>query len=161
MKKFSLVSVLLLAFVSLVHAQQPTASPSPAAAPKPAMSKAQSQKMIIATERKLWEAWKNKDVKPFRANLSADSLQVSDSGVADRAMILKTMEGSDCDVRSFSLSDFKAIFPASNVAILTYKGTQDATCGGQTVPPAVWASSTYVLRGGRWLAVSHQETPAR
>jgi len=161
MKKFSLVSVLLLAFVSLVHAQQPTASPSPAASTASAMSKAQSQKMIIATERKLWEAWKNKDVKPFRANLSADSLQVSDSGVADRAMILKTMEGSDCDVRSFSLSDFKAIFPASNVAILTYKGTQDATCGGQTVPPAVWASSTYVLRGGRWLAVSHQETPAR
>jgi hypothetical protein len=161
MKKLALVFVLTLAFVSLAHAQQPAASPSPAAAPKPAMSKAQSQKTIIATEKKLWEGWKNKDVKVFRANLSADSIQVSDGGVGSKAEILKSMEGSDCEVRSYSLSDIKVVFPASNVAIITYKAAQDATCGGQTIPPAIWASSTYVLRGGRWLAASHQETPAR
>ena len=159
MKRFSLLLLMTLGCVSLANAQQPTASPSPA--PKPAMSRAQSQKMIIATEQKLWNAWKNKDIKPFRANLSADSLQVSDSGVADRATILKAMEGMDCEVRSFSLSDIKVVFLASNVALITYKGTQDATCGGQTIPPAVWASSTYVMRGGRWLAASHQETPAK
>jgi len=159
MKKFSLLLLMTLGCVSLANAQQPTASPSPA--PKPAMSRAQSQKTIIATEQKLWNAWKNKDVKPFRANLSADSLQVSDSGVADKATIVKSMEGADCEVRSFSLSDIKVVFLASNVALVTYKGTQDATCGGQTIPPAVWASSTYVMRGGRWLAASHQETPAK
>jgi Domain of unknown function (DUF4440) len=159
MKRLTLVLLITLGLASLVHAQQPTASPSPA--PKPAMSRAQSQKMIIATERKLWDAWKNKDAKPFRANLSADSLLVSEMGVADKAAILKNMEGMDCEVRSFSLSDFKLTFPASNVAVVTYKGTQDATCGGQTAPAAVWASSTYVLKGGRWLAASHQETPAK
>jgi len=161
MKKLALVFVLTLAFVSLAHAQQPTASPSPAAAPKPAMSKAQSQKTIIATEKKLWEAWKNKDIKPFRANLAADGLQVGETGVGDKASILKSMEGSDCEVRSYSLSDIKVVFLAGNVALMTYKGTQDATCGGQTIPPAIWASSTYILRGGRWLAASHQETPAK
>lgn len=159
MKKFSFVFLFILASVSLAHAQEPAASPSPA--PKPAMSKAQSQKTIIATERKLWDGWKNKDVKPFRANLSADSFQVGESGVGDKAAILKSMEASDCEVRSYSLSDIKVVFLASNVALMTYKGTQDATCGGQTLPPAVWASSTYILRGGRWLAASHQETPAK
>jgi hypothetical protein len=159
MKRFSLLLLLTFGCLTLAQAQQPTASPSPA--PKPGMSKAQSQKMIIATEQKLWNAWKNKDIKPFRANLSPESLQVSDSGVADRATILKSMEGMDCEVRSFSLSDIKVVFLASNVAMITYKGTQDATCGGQTIPPAVWASSTYVQRGGRWLAASHQETPAK
>ena len=161
MKRFSLVLLLIMAFVSLVHAQQPTASPSPAAAPKPAMSRAQSQKVIVATEKKLWEAWKNKDVKPFRANLAADGLQIGETGVGDKAAILKSMEGSDCEVKSYSLSDIKVVFLAGNVALLTYKGTQDATCGGQTIPPAIWASSTYILRGGRWLAASHQETPAK
>ena len=161
MKKLALVFVLTLAFVSLVHAQQPTASPSPAAAPKPAMSKAQSQRTIIATEKKLWEAWKNKDVKVFRANLAADGLQVGETGVGDKAAILKSMAGSDCEVRSYSLSDIKVVFLAGNVALITYKGTQDATCGGQAIPAAVWASSTYILRGGRWLAASHQETPAK
>ncbi len=159
MKRFSLVLFLTLALTALAQAQEPTASPSPA--PKPAMSRAQSQRMLIATERKLWDAWKNKDVKPFRANLSADSLLISDMGVADKATILKDMAGMDCEVRSFSLSDFKLIFPASNVAVVTYKGTQDATCAGQPAPAAIWASSTYVLKGGKWLAASHQETAAK
>ena len=161
MRKICLVFVFILGCMSLVDAQQPTASPAPSPAAKPAMSKAQSQKTIIATERKLWDAWKNKDMKPFRANLSADSLQVGDNGVGTKAEILKSMEGSDCEVRSYSLSDIKVAFLTSNVAVITYKGTQDATCAGQTVPPAVWASSTYVMRGGRWLAATHQETPAK
>ena len=159
MKKFSLVFLLIMGSALLVHAQTPAASPSPS--PKPAMSKAQSQKMIIATEKKLWEAWKNKDTKTFNANLTADSVLVGDSGTATKADILKMMGDGGCEVRSFTLSDFKVAFPASNVAIVSYKGTQDTTCGGQPEPPTVWASSTYVRRGDKWYAASHQETPAK
>jgi len=159
MKKFSLVLLVTLSSALLAHAQTPAASPSPS--PKPAMSKAQSQKAIIATENKLWEAWKNKDTKPFKANLAADSVLVSDSGIASKADIMKAMTESGCEVRSFTLSDFKVTFPASNVAIVSYKGTQDITCGGQPGPGTVWASSTYVQRGGKWFAASHMETPAK
>jgi len=118
-KTFSLVLLLLLASASLAQAQEPAASPAPS--PKPAMSKAQSQRMLVATEKKLWEAWKNKDAKPFKANLSADSILVSESGVSDKASVVNGMATMDCEVRSFSLSDFKVTFPASNVAIVTYK----------------------------------------
>ena len=159
MKKFSLVLLLIMGSALLAHAQTPAASPSPS--PKPAMSKAQSQKLIIATEKKLWEAWKNKDAKPFNANLTADSVLVGDSGIATKADILKTMADAGCEVRSYTLSDFKVTFPASNVAIVGYKGTQEITCGGQPGPGTVWASSTYVRRGDRWYAASHQETPAK
>jgi hypothetical protein len=34
-------------------------------------------------------------------------------------------------------------------------------CGGQQVPATVYSSSAYVLRGGKWLAASHQETTAK
>ena len=159
MKKLFLVLLLTLGCVALARAQQPTASPSPA--PKPAMSRAQSQKMIIATEQKLWNAWKNKDTKPFRANLTADSVLVSENGVATKATILEQMGGSTCEVKSFELSDIKVAFLSGNAAIITYKASQDGTCAGQALPAAVWASSTYVMRGGRWLAASHQETPAK
>lgn len=159
MKKISLVLLVILSSALLAHAQTPAASPSPS--PKPAMSKAQSQKAIIATEKKLWEAWKNKDTKTFKANLSADSVLVGDSGVASKADVLKMMADGGCEVRSYSLSDFKVTFPAGNVAIVSYKGTQDTTCGGQPEPAAVWASSAYVRRGDKWFAVSHQETPAK
>jgi hypothetical protein len=125
------------------------------------MSRAQSQRAIIATERKLWEAWKNKDMKPFKANLSADAVMIGNSGVADKKTSLTAMEGEACEVKNYELMDIKVTFLNSSTAILTYKSTQDATCGGEAVPPTVWSSSVYVMRSGRWYAASHQETVAK
>ncbi len=75
--RFPLVILLTLILTSLAYAQEATPSPSP----KPAMTRAQSQRIIIATEKKLWEAWKNKDFKVFKANLSPDSVMITDAGV--------------------------------------------------------------------------------
>ena len=153
-----LAIVLTFVFASITRSQEPAASPSPA--PKPAMSRAQSQRIIIATEKKLWEAWKNKDIKLFKATLSADSIMIGDSGVANKTEALKALE-IPCEVKTYELSDLKVTFLNSSAALLTYKSTQDAVCGGQQVPATVWSSSAYVLRGGKWLAASHQETPAK
>jgi len=153
-----LAIALTFVFTSIARSQEPAASPTPA--PKPAMSRTQSQRIIIATEKKLWEAWKNKDLKPFKATLSADSIQIGDSGVANKTEALKALE-VPCEVKSYELSELKVLFLNSSAALLTYKSTQDATCGGQQVPATVWSSSAYVLRGGKWLAASHQETPAK
>jgi len=153
-KRLPLVIVLTFFLTSLAYAQTPTPSPSPA--PKPAMTRAQSQRTIIATEKKLWEAWKNKDAKPFKANLSADSIQVGESGVGTKNEIVEAMGNGGCEVKSYALSDIKVTFFNSSTALITYKGTQDATCGGTAVPPAIWASSLYMMRSGKWLAASHQ-----
>jgi len=158
-KRLPLVIVLILFLTALANAQAPTPSPSPA--PKPGMTRAQSQRAIIATEKKLWEAWKNKNFKTFKTALSADSIMISDMGVADKATAVKAMEDTPCEVKSYELSDLKVTFLNSGAALLTYKSTQDATCGGQQVPATVYSSSAYVLRGGKWLAFSHQETPAK
>ena len=158
--RLPLVIVLTLVFASFAYAQT-TATPSPSPSPKPAMSRAQSQRAIIATERKFWEAWKNKDMKFFRANLSADAVMIGPNGVADKKTSLTAMEGEGCEVKTYELMDLKVTFLSSSTAILTYKSTQDATCGGEAVPPTVWSSSVYVMRGGRWYAASHQETPAK
>jgi len=158
-KRLPLVIVLILFLTSLAYAQESTPSPSPA--PKPAMSRAQSQRIIIATEKKLWEAWKNKDFKQFKTSLSADSIMIGDMGTANKATAIKDLESLACEVKSYEMSDIKVTFLNSSAALMTYKSTQDATCGGQQVPAAVWASSAYVMRGGKWLAASHQETPAK
>ena len=162
MKKYLPLAVtLLLAFACTALGQEVTKpTPSPSPKPKPAMSKAQIQKNLIATENKLWGAWKNKDPKPFKANLAADAVIIGESGVATKAQAIEGITGMDCTVKSFTLSDFKLSMPASNVAVLTYKGTADGTCAGAAIPVA-WASSVYVNRGGRWLAYSHQETSVK
>ena len=152
-------ALLLLVLASISFAQTPPAA-SPSPAPKPAMSKAQIRSHIIATEKKLWEAWKNKDAKPFKANLSADSVMIGDSGVAGKNDAIKDLTNAPCEVKSYTLSDFKATFLSAGTVLLTYKGATEGTCAGAAIPTA-WSSSVYVNRGGRWLVASHQETPVK
>jgi hypothetical protein len=163
MKKIPLALAFLIVCALAAMAQQATPAPSPSAspAPKPAMTRAMSQKLIIGTEKKLWESWKTGNFKFFRSTLSADSIMVGESGVADKTASLKNLEDEKCEVKSYELSDIKVTFLNNDAALITYKAAQDGTCGGQAIPPAVWATSAYVKRNGKWFAASHQETVAK
>ena len=165
MKKYlPLAAILIMAFATVSFAQpQATASPSPATAakPKPRMNKAQILKKLSANETALWNAWKNKDAKPFQMWLSADSVNVGDQGVGVKKDITAMMASMPCEVKSFTLSDWKLTMVDSDAALISYKGTQDGTCAGTALPSAVWASSLWVNRKGKWLAAFHQETPAK
>src|SRR5258708_30833753 len=99
MKNHLLAAGILLAFASVCFAQpaaQATASPSPK--PKPAMSKAQLLKKLSAAEKKLWDAWKNKDEKPFRTTLAADSIMIGDSGIQNKDGAIKEISTMPCEV---------------------------------------------------------------
>jgi hypothetical protein len=157
--RVSLLIGLLLTIGSVCLAQEATASPSPK--PKPVMSKAQIQRNLIASEKKLWEAWKNHDAKPFKSTLSADSVMIDGGGVSSKTDSLKMMADAACNVKSYGLDEIKFLWLDSNAVVMTYKATQDATCGGTALPGSVWASSTYVKRGSKWYAATHQETPVR
>ena len=97
MKRYLLFTIGLLLMLSSVSLGQETKTATPAASPKPkpAMSKAQIQKTLVATEKKLWEAWKNKDPKPFNATLAADSFMLGENGVSDKATAIKEITGMD------------------------------------------------------------------
>jgi hypothetical protein len=153
-----LAALLVMAFASLCFAQpQASASPSPAPKPKPKVSKAQLLKQLSATETKLWEAWKNKDPKPFRTYLAADSVIIGSGGTQNKTDAIKEITSMACDVKSINLSDWKLSMIDADAVLLTYKGAATGTCGGKPIP-AAWASSVWINRGGRWQAFSHQET---
>lgn len=153
-----LAAVLVIAFASFCFAQpQPSTSPSPAPKPKPRISKAQLLRQLSAKETQLWEAWKNRNAKVFQASLSADSVMVGGSGVQNKADAIKGITSPDCEVKSYTLSDWKLSMVDADAAMLTYKGVATGTCGGQPIPTA-WSSTLWVKRGGRWQAFSHQET---
>ena len=117
---------------------------------------------LVKMEKEAWEAWKNKDRAYFDKFLATPSINVHGGGVDDRARILTAITDTTCDVKSYGFdeSSFRVTMLDNNTAILTFKGTQEATCGGQTLPAAVWASTVFVKRGNKWLAAFHQETPA-
>jgi len=156
MKKcLPLAALCVLAFASFGFAQDATPSPSPK--PKPRLSKAQLQKKLQASETALWNAWKNKDSKPFQNSLAADAVMVGGEGVGAKGDVVKMMASMPCEIKSFTLSDWKLTMIDPNAALLTYKGAADGTCAGKPIP-TVWTSSVWVNRNGRWLAFSHQET---
>ena len=115
---------------------------------------------IMQTEKQLWEAWKTNNAEPFKQNLAANTVAVTSEGLkVGLEPVVQDLMSGNCKVESYSLEDSKVTWIDSNTALLTYKGTQDATCEGRKIPSMVWASSIYVKRGNNWKAMFHQETP--
>jgi len=161
MKRYlPLAALCVLAFATISFAQDATASPSPSPKPKPKMTKAQLLKKLSANEMALWNAWKSKDVKPFQMNLAADSVGVGEEGVSSKADLVKMLPTMPCEIKAFTLSDWKLTMADPDDAIITYKGVADGTCAGQAIP-TVWAMSVWTNRKGKWWAVAHQETPVK
>ncbi len=120
-------------------------------------SKVEAQ--IIALEKAGWEAWKNKNAAWYQTNLAEDALQVNREGVLSKSQIVK-VAGTDCEIKSFSLDNFKFLMLDKNSALITFTGMQDGVCGGKTIPAKVHSTSVYVKRGGKWLNALYTETPA-
>ena len=158
-KHLPLAAGLLFVFASVCFAQ-PQATPSPSPKPKPAMSKAQMLKALSTAEKKLWDAFKNKDPKPFKAGLTADAFSLDEHGIQKKEDTVKMLPTAPCEIKSYELSDWKLTMINSSTALVTYKGKTDGTCAGQAIPTA-WCSTLYVNRNGKWLAVFHTETPAK
>lgn len=113
---------------------------------------------IIAIEKAGWQAWKDKDVSWYKKNTTEDFLMVLAEGTRSKADVLKAT-ATECDVKSFSLADFKCVMLNENAALLTYTSVQDAVCGGQKSASKVRAAVNYVRRGGKWLEAFYMETP--
>ncbi len=66
-----------------------------------------------------WEAWKNKNTAFFQTTLAEDALSVHAEGVTNKSQIVKSI-GSDCEVKSYSLDNFKFVMLDKNAALLTF-----------------------------------------
>ena len=113
---------------------------------------------IIALEKAGWAAWKNKNAAWFKANLTEEFLSVNSKGVSNKAQVVQSTP-TDCEVKSFSLDNFKFVVLNEHAVLLTYTAMQDAVCSGETVPAQVRVSVNYVKRGQKWLEAFYMETP--
>jgi hypothetical protein len=122
------------------------------------MTKAQLEKHIIALDKLAWEAWKNKNAEWFKTHTTEEFLSINSEGVSNKAEVIKATP-TECDVKSFSLDNFKFVMLNETAVVLTYTIIQDATCGGKKVAPRARASVNYVKRNGKWLEALYMETP--
>lgn len=110
-------------------------------------------------EKGFWNAWKNKNSKPFEQYMAPNSLIIDNTGITDKENAVKSIAG--CEVRGFTLSDFKLTKIDNDNALLTYKATNiDAVCAAQKAPANVYASTVFSKSGGKWWMLFHQESAA-
>ena len=159
MKKITLFILTLATAALFAACGAPAGNNAPAANNANANSNANTAKptaaaptkdALMALEKSGWEAWKNRDSKWSEENYSAKGIGFGKDGRQDKAAMIKAMADAKCDIKSYSLSDDKMTMLGADVAVLTFKGTQDGTCDGKKVPAAVWASSVYVREGDKW-----------
>jgi hypothetical protein len=114
----------------------------------------------IAKEKAIWDTLKNKDYDAFAAMLDPGQLEVRPEGVMAK-------EGSVAGVKEFEPSDinfseWKYLAIDKDAFVVSYLASYKGKFQGKDFPEEkVRASSAWVNRGGKWLAVYHQETPAK
>jgi uncharacterized protein DUF4440 len=154
---FTLAGLALLTMVSLCYGQ---ADMNKAGKTKgKVMSQSLSDKALIEKEKAVWEIVKNKHFDAFRKYYADNYSGVSSDGVND---INREVEGvRNVDLKDYSLTDMKVVFPNKATAILTYKVTTQGSFKGQDISGVYYASSVWVNQGGKWLAILHTESKAQ
>ena len=125
-------------------------------AAKPAAAPA-TMDAIASLEKSGWEAWKNKDQKTFESLVSDRIIDFGKDGRMDKAAISKMLFDSKCDVKSYSWADQKLTNLSNDVAILTFKSTQDITCDGKKSPSPTYVATVYAREGDKWMNVLYME----
>ena len=90
------------------------------------------EKTLESNEKAGWQAWKDHDAKQAVVWFTDDSVSIADGGVfKGKEQLVKSITDARCVVNSFSLSDFSYMWLDKDTVIMTYTGTQDATCDGK------------------------------
>ena len=136
-----------------------TAAPNTNANTAKPVAAAPTKDALMALEMAGWEAWKTRDVKWTEDNYSDKGIVLGPTGRTDKAAMIKSYTTQKCEIKSYSLSDDKMQMAGPDVAILTFKAAQDATCDGKKSPANVWSASVYVREGDKWKAAFYAEAP--
>ena len=120
---------------------------------------APTKEALMTLEKSAYEAWKTKDAKFWDTFLTDDFVGYGMTGRLDTTAAIKEYSGADCVVKSYALSDDQMTLLGADAAVITYKTTYDATCGGQKMPANTWAAGIYVRSGDKWKGAFHAETP--
>lgn len=116
-----------------------------------------SQADLEAKERQVWDAIKAKNWDAFGGLLADDFTLVADDGVHTKQETLDQLK--KYDLSEYTFSDIKFVKVDDDLAVLVYSSTEKSTYDGKPSPSGtLYNSSAWANRGGKWVAVYHQET---
>lgn len=137
--------------------QTSTLNANSAATPStPAMTEADA----VAKEKAVWDVIKNKNYEAFANMLAEDMVEVSGEAVWDKTAAVASIK--DFEPTEFTFSEWKFLSIDKDAFIVNYTVNVKGKFRGKEFPAeSARASSAWVNRNGRWLAIYHQECPVR
>ena len=132
------------------------ASASPAATATPS---GPTQADIGAKEQQVWDAIKAKNWDAFAGMLADDCSLVNSGGVSNKTQTLDILK--KYDLTEYTFSNIRFVKVDADLAVLVYDATEKSSYDGKpsSGKPSHNASA-WVSRGGKWVAVYHQESEA-
>lgn len=161
MKKILVLVTFLV--VAAACSTEPPAGPPAAnvnrAAPAPT-SGTLSEADATAKEKAVWDTIKKKDFDGFGNLLTNDYIEIGGDGVFDKAGVIAYVK--DLALTDVTFSDWKLLPIDKDAVILMYQVTIKGTYKNVAFPPGPYrATSVWVNRDGKWLAIYYQETLAK
>jgi len=114
------------------------------------------QTSIIANEKAINDAIVKGDLKTFHSFLAPEAIDVEDSGVKKLPDIDKML--ADVKISSYTITADQFLWLDDTNVVHTYKWFGKMTYKGEAGPGDTFATTIWSNRGGKWLAVYHQET---
>lgn len=149
-------AVLVMLVSSLAGAQTPPAAAAPKAAASP--ERAATETMLIANERKVNEAVAKGDKAAFLALVAPDAISADSAGFMPVKMFADALD--QVKVTNWEITDPQVVWIDATSAVVAYTWTGAGTFQGQPFPPKAISSTVWTKKGGKWMAVFHQETAA-
>jgi hypothetical protein len=129
-------------------------------APEKPAGMAMTEADAIAKEKAIWETIKTKDYEAFANMLAEEQVEVIDIGVNDKAASIAGVKQFEPSEVAFS--DWKYLPIDKDAVVVSYTANYKGRFEGKEVPAqTVRASSAWVNRAGKWVAIFHQECPVK
>ena len=117
------------------------------------------EEVLIAAESRLWEALKAKDEAALSSLIARDAMMVDLRGSLSPPEFLRSL--ADLSLVDYSLSDVKVTRISKGAALVTYQARGRVLRRGQeSASPPHYNATIWGKRGGKWLIIFHQSTPA-
>ena len=115
-----------------------------------------SEEKMVANSRASWEAYKSRNIAAIKALTASDYVSYTQAGPSSLQQDIDTI--SKLTIDSYSIDEPKVSWVTKDVAILRYKCDLKGSYDGKPFK-TVYATETWVNRGGKWWIVSYTETP--
>ena len=108
---------------------------------------------IKAKETAAWQAFKDKNAEGFKKVVDKDFVGVYTNGILDMEKELSDMK--KWDMKSFTISDYKAFSDEKDVIVTTYTVKIEGMYDGKDISGTYNSGSVWKKEGNDWLAIFH------